>query len=98
MKRYRIESGAKVDLDRYDPDDTSLCPDGKKATAEDNSKVEEPMLSNRRFWVAAGERAVKSAAQCLIGLWIADGFDLLQVDWQHSLGVGAGAVPRLAAL
>jgi len=58
MKRYRIESGAKVDLDHYDPDDTSLCPDGKKATAEDNSKVEEKLRDLQELLFAEHKRSV----------------------------------------
>jgi PPK2 family polyphosphate:nucleotide phosphotransferase len=41
MKRYRIEPGEKVDLDEFDPDDTSLCPDGKKKTADVNAEIQE---------------------------------------------------------
>jgi hypothetical protein len=46
----------------------------------------------RVFWLATAERAAKSLAQCLIGLWIGDtAFDLVQVDWRHALGLAAGA-------
>lgn len=43
MKRYRIEPGAKVDLDDYDPDDTSLCPQGKDAVRDDSARLEEKL-------------------------------------------------------
>lgn len=46
----------------------------------------------RTFWLATAERALKSLAQCLIGLWLGDtAFDLIQVDWRHALGLAAGA-------
>jgi hypothetical protein len=46
----------------------------------------------RSFWLATAERALKSLAQCLVGLWIGDSaFDLIQVDWRHALGLAAGA-------
>jgi PPK2 family polyphosphate:nucleotide phosphotransferase len=43
MKRYRIEPGAKVDLGEFDPDDTSLCRDGKDAAREEIAKIEEKL-------------------------------------------------------
>ena len=43
MKRYRIKPGSKVDLDAFDADDTSLYPDGKKAAADDNEKIQEKL-------------------------------------------------------
>ncbi len=39
MKQYRIKPGDEVDLDKFDPDDTSLYPDGKKACAEETDKI-----------------------------------------------------------
>jgi hypothetical protein len=46
----------------------------------------------RSFWLATAERALKSLAQCLVGLWIGDSaFDLIQIDWRHALGLAAGA-------
>jgi hypothetical protein len=45
----------------------------------------------RTFALAMLERALKSFAQCLVGLWIGDSaFDLIQVDWRHALGLAAG--------
>jgi PPK2 family polyphosphate:nucleotide phosphotransferase len=39
MKRYRIKPDSKVDLDDFDPDDTSLVAGGKKAAAEETEKL-----------------------------------------------------------
>lgn len=47
------------------------------------------------------ERAIKTVAQTLITLWLADGvFNLLVVDWAQTLGValGAGAISVLTSL
>ena len=41
MKQYRIKPGASVKLDDYDPDDTSLFPDGKKKGNEENERIAE---------------------------------------------------------
>lgn len=38
-----------------------------------------------------GERAVKSAAQALIGLWALDQFNTLTADWTLAFGVATGA-------
>lgn len=49
-------------------------------------------MRTRAFWTAAAERAAKSAAQALLGLWAMDsGFDLLTVDPRLAGGVAAGA-------
>jgi hypothetical protein len=49
-------------------------------------------MTSKAFWLAAGERALKTAAQTLLLLWAADGgFDLFHVNVQESLGMGAGA-------
>ncbi|MFI6226226.1 holin [Micromonospora echinospora] len=43
------------------------------------------------FWKQAAERAVKSAAQALLGLWALDGwFDVLTADWPMAGGVALG--------
>lgn len=43
------------------------------------------------FWRQAVERAVKSAAQALLGLWALDGFNVLNADYRLGFGVAAGA-------
>lgn len=43
------------------------------------------------FWKQAAERAVKSAAQSLLGLWALDGFNVLNADFAMAGGVAAGA-------
>lgn len=54
---------------------------------------EEPFMLTGRFWADALERAVKTAAQALLSLWLVGdvAFDLFQVDWGGALGVAAGA-------
>ncbi len=44
-----------------------------------------------KFWKAAAERAAKSAAQALLGLWALDGFNVLHADYKLAGGVAAGA-------
>lgn len=45
-----------------------------------------------KFWKAAAERAVKSAAQALILLWAADGgFNLLDANLPQAAGLAGGA-------
>lgn len=48
------------------------------------------MLSEKLFWVAAGERAVKTFAQSLVALFVA-GVTVLTIDWQQALAVSATA-------
>ena len=48
------------------------------------------MLSEKLFWVAAGERAVKTFAQSLVALFAA-GVTILNIDWQQGLAVAATA-------
>jgi hypothetical protein len=43
------------------------------------------------FWKQAMERAIKSAAQGLIGLWIGDGLNAWTIDIKLASGVAAGA-------
>lgn len=46
-----------------------------------------------KFWKQAAERAVKSAAQAALGLWVGDQvFNAWQADWAKAGGVAAGAV------
>ena len=48
-------------------------------------------MRTRLFWTEAAERAAKSAAQALLGLWPLDGFNLLDVDARLAGGIAAGA-------
>jgi len=43
------------------------------------------------FWKQAAERAIKSAAQGLIGMWTLDGFNVLTVDVKLAAGIAGGA-------
>jgi len=44
------------------------------------------------FWKQAAERAAKSAAQALLGLWALDGgFNVINVDLPLAAGVAGGA-------
>jgi len=46
------------------------------------------------FWLATAERAAKSAAQAVLGLWaVGDGmFNLLEMDWQIALGAAVTGI------
>ena len=48
------------------------------------------MLSDKLFWIAAGERAVKTFAQSLVALFVA-GVTVLTIDWQQALAVSVTA-------
>lgn len=48
------------------------------------------MLTDRMFWIAVGERAVKTFAQSLVALFIA-GVTILTIDWQQALAVSGTA-------
>ena len=45
----------------------------------------------KNFWRQTLERAVKSAAQALLGMWALDGFNVLHADWRLAAGVAGGA-------
>ncbi|GAA2516545.1 holin [Winogradskya humida] len=49
-------------------------------------------MLTKKFWLQAGERAVKSAAQALIGLIPLDQFNVLHADVPLALGVACGAL------
>lgn len=45
------------------------------------------------FWKQAAERAVKSAAQAVLGLWVgAEAFDAWDADWSKAGGVALGGL------
>lgn len=44
-----------------------------------------------KFWKGAVERALKSAAQALLGLWALDGFNAVEADYALAGGVALGA-------
>ena len=48
------------------------------------------MLSEKLFWIAAGERAVKTFAQALVAVFAA-GVTILDVDWQQTVAIAATA-------
>jgi hypothetical protein len=43
------------------------------------------------FWKAASERAVRTFAQALAAVMVADGLNLLDADWTARLSAAAGA-------
>lgn len=45
----------------------------------------------KKFWKETAERAIKSAAQSLLGLWALDGFNVLHADFVLGAGVAGGA-------
>ncbi len=49
------------------------------------------MLTSVNFWRQVLERAAKSAAQALLGMWALDGFNTLDADWTLAFGVASGA-------
>ncbi len=48
------------------------------------------MMTDKSFWIAAGERAVKTFAQALVALFVA-GVTVLTIDWPEALAVSATA-------
>lgn len=57
------------------------------------------MLTDRFFWTATAERAVKTFAQALVALFVG-GLTILTIDWQQALAVAgtAAAVSVLTSL
>ena len=51
IKRYRVEPGSKVKLSRFDPGDTSACPDGKEAVQPVFDKLNDRLEElQERLW------------------------------------------------
>lgn len=48
------------------------------------------MLNDKAFWIATGERAVKTFCQALVALFVA-GVTVLTIDWQQGLAVAVTA-------
>lgn len=48
------------------------------------------MLTDKHFWLAAAERAIKTFAQALVALFVA-GVTVLTIDWQQALAVAVTA-------
>ncbi|MET0419322.1 MAG: holin [Actinoplanes sp.] len=44
----------------------------------------------RNFWRQTAERAGKTAAQAVLGLWTLDGFNVLTTNWLLMLGAALG--------
>ena len=48
------------------------------------------MLTDKHFWLAAAERAIKTFAQALVALFVA-GVTVLTIAWQQGLAVAGTA-------
>lgn len=48
------------------------------------------MLTDRGFWIATSERAIKTFCQALVALFVA-GVTVLTIDWQQALAVAVTA-------
>lgn len=48
-------------------------------------------LTDTRFWIAAGERAIKTFAQALVALIGTTAVSVVELDWAQMLGVSATA-------
>ena len=56
MKRYRVQPGQKVDLDSFDPDDTSLVPGGKQEARERLEAILGRLAEGQELLYAGHER------------------------------------------
>ena len=56
MKRYLIKPGQKVDLDSFDPDDTSLLPGGKLEAGQQLQEIEARLAEGQELLYAGHER------------------------------------------
>ncbi len=56
MKRYLVQPGQKVDLDSFDPDDTSLMPGGKQEAKEQLSAIMARLAEGQELLYAGHER------------------------------------------
>ena len=50
------------------------------------------MIFNKKFWIAASERALKTFAQFFITLAGAGALDLFSLNWSEVLGLSLGGV------
>lgn len=50
-------------------------------------------MTNLAFWKDAAERAVRTAAQALLSIWLVGdvAFSFYDIDWGQALGVAVGA-------
>ena len=55
------------------------------------------LLTDKHFWTAAAERAVKTFAQALVALFVA-GVTVLTIDWQQGLAVAGTAALVLTSV
>ena len=58
MKRYCIKPGARVDLDDYAPDDTSLCPGGKKEAVALSDRMEKRLRDLQQLLFAEHQHKI----------------------------------------
>jgi hypothetical protein len=49
-------------------------------------------MFNKKFWIEATERAIKTFAQFVLVLGAAGAFNVFTVDWMTNLGLALGGV------